>query len=206
MSGRASDLPGASGRASDLSRALALLCAVWLTLILVPPLVSPRLGGSAALLASFALATAWALADSGRQLRPRGADSARLLLGLVLGAASRPPWIAAIAGLGLALGLEPPSPPAPPSAALLAAALLAPVFEEVVYRQRLLGALRRRLGVAPAVLLSSGAFAIPHVEPWAVLGSFCVGLGLGAAMCVSGSLALCVGLHAGLNLAGWLWP
>jgi membrane protease YdiL (CAAX protease family) len=65
----------------------------------------------------------------------------------------------------------------------------------------LLPPLCARLGAAPANDLTSGLFAIPHAEPWSVLGTFLVGLLLGAVYVASGSISLCIGLHAGLNLA-----
>jgi membrane protease YdiL (CAAX protease family) len=85
---------------------------------------------------------------------------------------------------------------------LLVAVLgLAPVFEELLYRERLLLALRTRTGALLAVTISSLLFALPHLEPWSVLTTSLVGLALGALMLASGSVALCIGLHAGLNLA-----
>jgi membrane protease YdiL (CAAX protease family) len=160
-----------------------------------------------AVLVSFALATALVLATRVHPSpRPIGARTAAIGLGALAGFASYPAWIALIATIGAALGLEAPAaPPAPPGALLAGATvLLAPVFEEILYRERLLGALRRRFGAAAAVLVSSAAFAVAHVEPWAVLGTFLVGLALGAVMCLSGTVTLCIGLHVGLNLAAWL--
>ena len=130
------------------------------------------------------------------------------MLGAFAGFISYPAWIGLIAAVGTAFGLERPAPPPARPDVLLAAAtvVIAPVFEEILYREHILRALRQRLGAAAAVALSSTAFAVAHVEPWAVLGTFLVGLGLGTVMCLSGTVALCIGLHAGLNLAAWLGP
>jgi membrane protease YdiL (CAAX protease family) len=187
--------------------ALLLVSSVWLTLLVCQLALEPRLGRPAAVLLSFALALALVLATRARgAAAPPQRRTLVFALGLAAGLASYPAWIALIAGTGLFLGLERPVFAPPPVGAALAASTigLAPLFEEMLYRERLLGALRERCGAAAAVLLSSAAFAACHVEPWAVLGTFLVGLGLGAAMCWTGELALCVGLHAGLNLAAWL--
>jgi membrane protease YdiL (CAAX protease family) len=107
---------------------------------------------------------------------------------------------------GLALGLVPVGAAQPASggpALWIATILIAPVFEEVLYRERLLSALRPLMGSGFAIAATSVLFAIPHLDPWRVLGTLLVGLMLGSAMTASGSLALCIGLHMGLNLAGW---
>jgi len=121
-----------------------------------------------------------------------------------------------VVAAGAAVGLERGAPPraVPSVAGLLGTACLAPLFEEVLYRERLLPALRARWGTATALLLSSAAFALPHLRPWALVGTFAVGLGLGALRIAGGRLAPCVGLHAGLNLGlagrlhapGLPWP
>ena len=186
---------------------LLLLTCVWATLLLCQLLLEPGLGRPAAVLVSFAVATALVLASRRRQPpRPIGARAAAVGLGAVAGFASYPAWIALIASVGTALGLEAAPPPASRPGLLLAGAtiVLAPVFEEILYRESLLDALRQRFGAAAAVLVSSAAFAVAHLEPWAVLGTFLVGLALGTVMCLSGTVTLCIGLHAGLNLAAWL--
>ncbi len=159
---------------------------------------------SRASLLSFAGATAFLLATrSYGHDRTPAASGALLLLGVVSGFASFPAWIVLIGLSGLALGLTLPSPPeAKPPVLWAATILLAPVFEEVLYRERLLAALGRTLGSSLAIPITSALFAISHLEPWRVLGTGLVGLMLGTAMRASGSLALCIGLHMGLNLAG----
>ena len=56
-------------------------------------------------------------------------------------------------------------------------------------------------GLAVAQMVPLSGFAVTHLEAWHVLGTFVVGLGLGAAMRRWNSLALCIGLHMGLNAA-----
>lgn len=197
-----------AGSRPPLAAAALLVGSVWLALLLCQVALGPRLGRPTAVFVSFCLALGLVLAARARAAAtPLRHRSLAFGLGLAAGLASYPVWIALIAGIGVLLGLERPTLAPPRTGALLATATigLAPLFEEMLYREHLLGALRERFGAAAAVLISSAAFAAAHVEPWAVLGTFLVGLALGAVMCWTGTLALCVGLHAGLNLAAWLW-
>src|SRR3990172_3299056 len=141
---------------------------------------------------------------------PRLVEGAALLLGLGAGYSLFPAWLALTWVVGHAIGLDPELlgarvPPLAGSPILwLAGVVLAPAFEEPLYRGVLLPALRPKLGAALAIFGSSALFALPHVLPWTVLGVFLGGLGLGAVMHWGRSLALCIGIHAGLNLAGVL--
>jgi membrane protease YdiL (CAAX protease family) len=191
--------PAASRR--DLRAALVSVLVAWGLLAGLSAALRPLLGAERATLAALAAATVAALATRRERRMGRGAV-APLLLGGALGVASRPVWLALVEWVGVGLGLPPARyGGAQGAAAWLGGILLAPLLEEVLYRERLLRALRPRLGALPALLLSSAAFAAPHLHAWWILGTFLVGLGLGAAMLATGSLALCVGLHAGLNLA-----
>jgi len=148
-------------------------------------------------------------------LTERGARHRRLtlagaLLGLLAGYASYPACVGTTYVIGEALGLRAADFPTPwASGALwLAAILLAPVWEELLYREWMLVAFRRAWGVVPAVVLSSAAFALPHAfggGPWALLGTFLVGLGLAGVALVSRWIWLCVAIHAGLNLGALAW-
>jgi membrane protease YdiL (CAAX protease family) len=171
-----------------------LLTCVWCLLLLGGAL---RLPLAATYLACCALLL-WA--------RPRGGARPAVGPALLAGAAgfaALPAWLAAIAWLGLALGLPPA--PAPAGAAhpgdALAHAALAPLFEELLYRERLLPALRARAGAPLALVLSSAVFAAPHGGAWSVLAAFCVGLALGGVFLAARRVEPCVGLHAGLNAA-----
>ena len=86
---------------------------------------------------------------------------------------------------------------------LLAAGLLAPLFEEFLYRGRLLPALRPVLGDFGAVVASSGVAAIAHVRVAAMPAPFALGIVTGALVLRTGSLGLAVGVHMGWNLT-WL--
>ncbi len=185
--------------------ACLLVVAVWATLLTAQLLLAPRLGPDLAVAASFALATALVVAcEAPRWGRPRGLAS--LASGAAIGLAAFPLFVAAIAHAGRALGLTEPAPPraTTPPAQAFAVLVLAPVFEEILYRGRLLAALRSRVGAPAAVVASGAAFAVPHVDAWSMLGAFLVGVVLGTAACVSGSLRLCIGTHVGLNLGALL--
>ena len=62
-------------------------------------------------------------------------------------------------------------------------------------------ALRARWPAAPTVAATSALFAIPHLEPWSVVGAFVAGLGLGAFRACGAPAGACIAAHAGLNLA-----
>jgi membrane protease YdiL (CAAX protease family) len=137
-------------------------------------------------------------------VRFRLRDAALLALTIALGFPSHPPLLAAIARLGFALGLV-PGPEEPPGVGglplLIAVVVAAPVFEELLYRERLLDAIAATpLGTVGAVLLTSGLCALTHLTPWQMLGSFLVGIVLALIRQVFGSITACVGFHAGLNL------
>lgn len=179
---------------------LQTVLVVW-TLLVAGGALAPWLGGSLALFVSFGAATAWMLST---RPAPRSAAwrPGLLVAGAAAGFTSYPAWIAVILWIGLGLGLAPraAAPPGAGSPLLWIALLfLAPVFEELLYRERLLPALRVRFGAPLAIALSSLLFALPHLDAWNVLGTFCVGLMLGSVQVTTGSTALCIALHAGLN-------
>jgi membrane protease YdiL (CAAX protease family) len=188
-------------RPAGLAGALAALALVWSALAL-GAVLRPWLGLDAALLLAFALALG-ALAATG-PVRPAARAAPACALGLAAGFASYPVWLAACVAWVLALGIEPDRPGAqlgPSAARCLAELALAPLVEELLYRGRLLPPLRARLGAGPGLALTSALFALPHAEPAPIAACLLVGAGLGALRLASRSLALCVGLHAGLNLA-----
>jgi membrane protease YdiL (CAAX protease family) len=176
---------------------------VW-TLLLLASLAAPALG-AAATPAGVGLGLALVAVTRRAPRPPPGAASA--LLAGAAGFASLPAWLGGLAPAGSALGLDPRIPSAPEPGALLAAChlVLGPVLEELLYRERLLPALRRAAGAPLAVVLSSLLFAIPHRDPWLVLAAFGLGVVLGAAFLATGSVALCIAAHAGLNLAACSW-
>jgi membrane protease YdiL (CAAX protease family) len=109
--------------------------------------------------------------------------------------------VALLAGGGLGRpGLAPRSIGAGGLAHGLAIVAIAPIFEELLYRERLLGVLRDLWGRLPALLLSSAVFAFAHMDARVLPVAFAGGLVCGAVMLRTGSLAAVIGLHAGWNL------
>jgi membrane protease YdiL (CAAX protease family) len=188
----------------DLLVALTRMTAIWLWLLAASRL-GPALGGDTALLLGHLGAVCFAL---GRPRREMAASRlSAFARGWLAGVVGYKGWQASIVVLGLAAGLQPAavSQADPGFSALLRICVLAPVWEEALYRGRLLPALARRVGAPAAVALSSLAFALPHVQPWAVLGTFLFGCGLGSVERHSRRLGLCIGIHAGLNAAASFW-
>jgi membrane protease YdiL (CAAX protease family) len=170
-----------------------LLASVWSLLLSGVALGAPP---AAAYLACAALLV-WARPRAG--VRP--APLAVLLAGAA-GFVALPAWLALVWWTGTRLGWPPPPVPAPPAGgAWLAHAVLGPLFEELLYRERLLPALRARIGAPLALGLSSAAFAAPHLEAWSVLTTFGVGLALGGLFLATGRVGPCIAAHAGLNAA-----
>lgn len=88
--------------------------------------------------------------------------------------------------------------------AVLAAVLLAPVAEELLFRGLLYRALRRRRGVAVAAVVSAAVFAVVHLDvavtqPLALVGLALVGVVLALAYERTGGLLVPVAAHAGYN-------
>src|SRR5262245_10524852 len=124
----------------DIPAALLLVLTAW-SLLATQALLAPRLGRGAAVLLSFAAVTGLVLASRRRDANRTTRCAAGLAsLGAVAGFASYPVWIVLIGAAGAAVGLRPIPPPAQTSDPLLLVATLglAPVFEEVLYRERLL--------------------------------------------------------------------
>jgi membrane protease YdiL (CAAX protease family) len=177
-----------------------LLATVW-CLLLLGGLAAPWFGTTAARLGAYLACAALLVA-----MRPRGRQPAPSLAVLCAGVAgwlALPAWLALLFMIGSALGLSRVSavPLAPGADAWLANVALAPLFEELLYRERLLPALRERIGAPLALLASSALFAVPHLEPLRMLAAFAAGLVLGGLFLATGRVALCVAYHAGLNAA-----
>jgi len=176
-----------------------------------------------AVVAAFAGVTVWVVAvrvaagkgrlRAGRSVseESRWVGALRFGLGVAAGVALFPGWVSVTWKLGLLVGLDParlgaPLVPHAGSPALwLAGVVLAPCFEELLYREQLRGALGRRLRGPWPALVSSAFYAASHLEPWAVLGTFVFGVGQCALLEASESIGLCIGVHVGLNLAAVLW-
>jgi len=175
---------------------------VWAALWTLPPVLVPALGPAASSAVAFAWLTLFLLGTRvrARDRCPRHA-AALVGIGALAGFASLPAWLAGIGAIGWALGLAPSAASSAGALPWLPSVLLAPVLEELLYRERLLGALQRHFGAAAAVAASSVLFALPHGSAGAILATLLVGAALGSAMLLARSTALCVGCHLGLNLA-----
>lgn len=91
---------------------------------------------------------------------------------------------------------------------VVAAAIVAPVTEELLFRGVLLGGLLRWVGAGPALVLASGVFAAMHMHTPSFIPLFVLGGALGLAYVVSGNLLVSMVMHAlfnGVNLAILLW-
>ena len=89
----------------------------------------------------------------------------------------------------------------------ITAVVVAPVFEEILFRGVLLPVLGSWLGPAGAVALSAALFAAAHLSLGEWIPLFLLGMGLGVLRLRSGRLAACVILHAlwnGLTFANLL--
>jgi membrane protease YdiL (CAAX protease family) len=78
------------------------------------------------------------------------------------------PWLAGMPGKGAALRMQ-------AQWIFPLAVLLAPLFEEFIFRGLVFGGLRRSLPLAPSMIMSAGLFAIVH-PPVSMLPVFVLGL------------------------------
>ena len=175
-------------RTEPLLRALILMLVVWLLF----PLGAELFGDpSQALLVGSLAALALVLGLRRPALPHVTAVSASVFGAAVLVGVT----VSSIAGVGL--GLAAVGGGAATSIVLVA---IAPIFEEILYRERLLGVLRSLWGGPCALVASSALFALGHLDPRAMPIAFAGGLACGAVMLRTGSLAAVIGLHAGWNL------
>ena len=103
--------------------------------------------------------------------------------------------------LGVVLGSRDP-----PALALLAltAVVLAPLFEETIFRGALLPVLATRLGPLPGVLLSGLLFAMAHISVGELAPLTVLGVGLGLVRLRSGRLWPSVLMHGLWNAVTFL--
>lgn len=211
----------------ELLDAVGLLAAVW-TAIALGGAVAPLIGRVPALLASFGLSTALCVVDAAarRPAHQRRAPDRRwperlpsvlyffagfsIAPALVLIATALHWWVGAWTGAPIDMSMRAGVGPAPhplvdaPAAgtALLASLLLAPFFEEHLYRGRLLPALEPHFGGVAALCATSVLFALPHLERLATIGALLAGLLLGGIRLRTGRTIDCIAMHAGMNFAG----
>jgi len=135
-------------------------------------------------------------------------SSAGLAVGLALGC-----WLVSVVYRAAAplAGLRPPAAdgadlvtlfgPGALGATLtvLVVAVLGPVLEEALLRGVVLGALRERFGVWPAIVVSAVAFSLLHASAWSLLPLTVLGVALGWLAVRSRSLWPAVGAHVLYN-------
>lgn len=81
----------------------------------------------------------------------------------------------------------------------LAFVVLAPVLEELFFRGYILREMLRRYSVRTAVVASSAAFALFHLNPWQAVLAFPMGLFAAWLFLRTRSLLPCILLHAAIN-------
>jgi membrane protease YdiL (CAAX protease family) len=134
-------------------------------------------------------------------LRRAGAELESCVLGLTLGFLLLPLMLLPLAQLGALLEPSDPLPLAARGAVSLVAVLVVPASEELLFRRLLLPALAERFGPAAGLLAVTALYAACHAGPGTLWVAAATGALFGLVMLASGSLALCIGLHAGLDLA-----
>ncbi len=193
---------------TSLLPAAALVLFAWSVLSLAG-LLALGMGNDWAVFTAFLVVTLALVAT-----RPRSREARPLLsvslLGVASGFLAYQPCVALIAAIGRELGLSPmdaAAVPAPSLPWLLAVLVLSPLFEELLYRERVLSALRAaRVPIAWRIGLASALFAAPHIHAWPLLGTFLVGILLGLTYEATGRVGFCIGLHAGLNVGSVVPP
>jgi len=176
-----------------------LLAATWLALIL-----PDRLGAHSSGLLGASLAIALVALDAW-PVRLLGTWSGSGFFTALCAGVTSYPLVLLMSRFSTALvsSIESPAHRLSPQdwASAITAICLAPVFEEYVFRGRVLDHLGLRLGVAPAVVISAVLFSAFHDSPTLLLGTFLAGLVLGVLRIATGSLGPCIAYHSGLNIA-----
>jgi membrane protease YdiL (CAAX protease family) len=88
-------------------------------------------------------------------------------------------------------------------ASFLLMVIIAPVFEELVYRGIILDGLLKKYSALVAILISSLIFGIAHLNPWQFIPGFMVGAFAGWIYYRTKNLTLTMILHATVNLVGY---
>lgn len=89
-------------------------------------------------------------------------------------------------------------------ASVLNTVVFVPLLEETVFRGLILRTLRRGVGTAAALIISTAVFAVLHTHPlWIAYAALC-GLILGGTYLVFNSTVPCIMLHLGFNAANFI--
>ena len=91
-----------------------------------------------------------------------------------------------------------------PVASLLQICILAPMIEEILMRDYLLGGLSASYGNIIALLLSSFLFALLHFNMVQTLSAFVCGIALGLLYLQTGSVFCCILAHSGYNFMSYI--
>ncbi|WP_238784226.1 CPBP family intramembrane glutamic endopeptidase [Blattabacterium cuenoti] len=79
---------------------------------------------------------------------------------------------------------------------ILTTVLLAPIFEEILFRGIILnGMLNNKIHPIKAILFSSFLFGITHMNPWQFVGGLLIGSFIGFVYFVTSSIINCILLH-----------
>lgn len=87
---------------------------------------------------------------------------------------------------------------------LLTVVVMAPLFEEVIFRGVLLESTRAKYGVVMAWLVSSAIFGLVHTHPTLIANAFVIGMILGLVYIATSSLWSVIILHAVNNALAYL--
>ena len=80
--------------------------------------------------------------------------------------------------------------------AICSLVVLAPIFEELIFRGVILGSLRQRFGVLASIVLSSLLFGVVHIVPQQAINAALVGVILGGVYVATESMPAVIILHA----------
>ncbi len=202
-------LPSSQGllRQSTLSPA-ALVILAWVILDRAA-LLTPLTGADNATFIAFATLTLLAVTMKGRSDTPRQKHrfvrrTIAFVSALIAGCALAPSLSLFVISVALEMGWPNPQPLEPSLMTLVSTLLLAPIFEEILYRERLFVWLNTNSSTAVALGLSSLAFALPHPGPVSRLAAFMAGLILASTRLLGREWLPCLAFHVGLNLFGQL--
>jgi membrane protease YdiL (CAAX protease family) len=200
--------------AAPLGLHVPLVAARWLSLagllVALAGIVGARWWATIAGLDPLAVGAAFALALGAvavaARVRPGLPAAGSIAIGIAVGLALAVVTIAAssVAGLGAGTMLGTPAALFVPWAVVTIAVASG---EEALLRGRLFDAMRRVGGVAPAILVTTVAFALMHVPlyGWHVVPlDLAVGLLFGGLRLATGGIAAPAAAHAVADLATWL--
>ncbi len=82
--------------------------------------------------------------------------------------------------------------------------IIAPIFEEIIFRGIILDGFLKKFSANKSILLSSLLFAIIHLNPWQGIGAFIAGLFLGWIYFKTQSIIPCIAIHLTNNLISFI--